>query len=236
MMLRGKTQNMTRLSALAVALLLGLQSACDNPFAPAKTAPDTVTDRPPAELATRPEIVMDNLERAFEDRDKELYETLLDERFWFTEDDCAGNLVLQNGREEELDIMGRRDGSQGLLDIFRTIEYDFQLIQRRTELGREFPNAFEGDPDGHPDEDWEVFRGRVTISLLMSADDGFLVEQNMNFKLREGDDSIWRMARWVDDALVGDCGDDGATKSVPIPNEAVKEALSWSQAKRLVLK
>ena len=125
------------------ALLL-FHLACSNPFAPKKVQPVGGTVKPPAEKATSPEIALDNLERAFEDRDKELYETLLDQRFWFTEDDCAGNLVFQNGREEELRIMlGSRDGSeQGILDQFRTIEYDFLLIQRRTELGRDFPNAF----------------------------------------------------------------------------------------------
>ena len=216
------------------ALLL-FHLACSNPFAPKKTTPLTTTDQAPAEKATSPEIALDNLERAFEDRDKELYETLLDQRFWFTEDDCAGNLVFQNGREEELSIMlGTRDGSeQGILDQFRTIEYDFQLIQRFTELGRDFPSAFEGDPDGHPDEDWEVFRGRVEMQLLEEKNLGFRVEQNMNFKLRKGDDSLWRMARWIDDALVGDCGDSGETGKVVAPAIPVRPA-AWSQLKKLL--
>ena len=178
---------------------------------------------PPAEPASTPEIALDNLERSFNERDKELYETLLDERFWFTEDDCAGNLVLHNDRETEIAIMGPRDGSsRGIFDQFRTIEYDFQLIERRTELGREFPNAFEGDPDGHPEEDWEVFRGRVEILLLESDNEGFQVSQVMTFKLREGDDGLWRMARWIDDVLAGECG-----------GESLKlaEASSWGRIK-----
>ena len=28
----------------------------------------------------------------------------------------------------------------------------------------------------------------------------------MTFKLREGDDGTWRMVRWIDDPLGGDCG------------------------------
>ena len=65
---------------------------------------------------------MDNLARAMRDRDKDLYETLLDKKYWFTETDCLGALVLANGFEEELEIMGgSRDGSQaGIFDIFRT--------------------------------------------------------------------------------------------------------------------
>ena len=195
-----------------------------------------MVERAPAQEATEPQIVMDNLERAFKERDKELYETLLDERFWFTEDDCNGNLVYANDREEELEIMGPRDGSsRGIFDVYRDVNWEFQLIERKTELGRDYPMAFEGDPDGHPDEDWEVFRGRVVMLLLETDDDGFRVDQIMTFKLREGDDGIWRIVRWIDDPLVGDnCGGDE-----PEEDESAKAgptllpSFSWSAIKQL---
>ena len=221
-------------AAVAAAIFL---AACGNPFAP-KTIefdPGGVALPPPPE-ATEPEIVMDNLERAFNERDKDLYETLLDERYLFTEDDCLGNLVFENGREEELEIMGTRDGStRGIFDVFRTVEWKFQLIERKTELGRDHPMAFEGDPDGHPDEDWEVFRGKVEILLLKTDDDGFRVDQTMTFKLREGDDGIWRIVRWIDDPLVGDdCGgepeeEEGSAKAGP----TLLPSVSWSALKQL---
>lgn len=213
--------------ALPLVLALGLLwSACSNPFAPSTRTPVTTPDEP-APAADQPEIVIDNLNRAFNDRDKELYETLLDERFWFTETDCEGNIVFFNGREEELAIMGGRDNSEGLLDRFRTVEYEFRLIERSRELGIEFPLAFEGDPDGHPDEDWEVFRGRVEILLLENPTDGFRVDQIMTFKVRQGDDGLWRIARWIDDPLSGggDCAD-VAGKS--------PAAASWAVAKQAV--
>ncbi len=169
------------------------------------TTMDFVVASQPSPASTS-ETAMDNLERAFNERDKELYETLLDNDFWFTEGDCLGDLVFANGKEEELEIMSPRDGSrQGLFDFFRTIEYEFVLIERWTELGRDFPIAFEGDPDGHTDEDWEVFRGRVQILLLSAPDEGVRVDQNMNFKLRQGDDGLWRLTRWIDEPLSGDC-------------------------------
>lgn len=162
----------------------------------------------PASPATTPEQLMENLSRAMNGRNEALYESLLDEDFWFSESDCLGNLVFANGREEELEILtGTRDGGrQGMFDFFRTIWFEFQLIERSVELGGDYPGAFEGDPDGHPDEDWEAFRGRVEILLLRSDDDGFRVDQIMTFKLREGDDGIWRLVRWIADPLVGDCG------------------------------
>ena len=199
-----------------VCLSCGDDDSDDNPTGPGE---DQVG-------ATTALMVMETLERAFEDRDKELYGTLLDERFWFTEDDCAGDLVFQNGREEESAIMGARDGSEGILDQFQTIDYEFLLIEHLTELGADFPNAFEGDPDGHPDEDWEVFRGRVAIELLVERDTGFRVDQTMNYKLRKGDDDLWRMARWIDDPLAGDCGGGDETGKVVTPPAA------WSQVKQ----
>ena len=198
-------------AGLAVAGLL--LSACSNPFAPSTTKPPD-DERPPAAEATTPEIAMDNLARSFNERDKVLYESILDEAFLFTETDCRGDLIFENGFEEELEIMGSRDSSsRGIFDIYRTIDWDFQIIERYTELSRDYPDAYEGDPDGHPDEDWEVFRGRVDILLLENSDDGFRVSgQVMNIKLRRGTDGLWRIVRWIDDPLAGEGGGDEAGK------------------------
>ena len=158
--------------------------------------------------ATTPELVMDNLWKAMNDRDGALYQTLLDEDFWFSESNCLGNLVFANGRDEELEIIaGTRDGSRkGIFDVFVTFQFEFQLLERSVELARDYPDTFEGDPDGHPDEDWEEIRGRVQMLMLRTHDDGLRVDQIMTFKLREGADGIWRLVRWIDDPLVGDCG------------------------------
>ena len=230
----GSTRRNPAVAAAAVAASV-LLAACGNPFAPKQIEVDPGEGPilPPAQEATEPKIVMDNLERAFNERDKNLYETLLDERYLFTEEDCLGNLVLENGREEELEIMGTRDGSsRGIFDLFRTVEWKFQLIERKTELGRDHPMAFEGDPDGHPDEDWEVFRGRVEILLLKTADDGFLVKQTMTFKLRQGDDGIWRIVRWIDDPLVGDdCGGGEPEEESPKAGPTLFPSVSWPVVK-----
>ena len=225
--------NGIKIYSLMIATTVFFWACGGNPFAPKKHTPTGVVDRPAAQPTTSAEIAMDNLARAFNERDKELFETLLDQRYWFTEDDCLGNLVYNNDREEELEIMGTRDGSSGgILNTFRTVEWEFQLIERSTELGREHPMAYEGDPDGHPDEDWEVFRGRVEMLLLKTSDDGFRVNQIMTFKLRQGEDGLWRIVRWIDDPLVGDCGEIET-------EEAAKAGLSlqlhaWSAIKQIL--
>ena len=173
--------------------------------------------------ASTPERLMDNLILAMGNRDKELYETVLDQNFWFTETDCQGELVFFNGNEEELEIItGSRDGTRaGIFDVFRTFEFEFELSERSTELGSDYPDAFEGDPDGHPDEDWEVFRGRVEMLMIDENGDGFRVSQIMNFKLRQDGEGVWRMVRWVDDPLSGDCG----------AGKILAEATSWGRIK-----
>jgi|TARA_B100000809_G_scaffold6424_1_gene6475 hypothetical protein len=202
-------------------------AGCSNPFAPSTSRPPAETPLPPAVDATTAAVVMANLERAFNEGDEVLYESIIDDRFWFTETDCQGDLILANGKEDELDLMfGARDGSSpGVFDIYRQIEWSFTQSRRDTEQGRDFPKAFEDDPDGHPDEDWEVFRGRVEILLLEAEDEGFRVDQVMNFKMRQGEDGLWRVVRWIDDPLAGDCGDGALGKPA--------SRLTWSAVKRL---
>ena len=69
-----------------------------------------------------------------------------------------------------------------------------------------YPEAYEGDPDGHPDEDWEVFYGRVQMLMLDENGDGYRVDQVMTFKLRQDEEGTWRIVRWIDDPLTGSCG------------------------------
>ena len=116
--------------------------------------------------------------------------------------------VYANGFEQEIEFLGgSRDGSrEGIFDIFREFEYDFQLIQEYIEIGADYPEAFEGDPDGHPEEDWQVFRGRVQMLMLDENGDGFRVDQIMTYKLRLADNGLWKIVRWIDDPLSGDCG------------------------------
>ena len=220
---------MKSLALLTICALLAL-SACDI-FAPPKKRPRDILVTQPAPPATTPEQLMDNLARAMRTRDKDLYESLLDKDFLFTEPDCLGEIVYVNNLEEELEMMGgSRDGSQlGVFEAFRDFTFDFELTRRSQEFGSEHPESFPGDPDGHPDEDWEVFYGRVQMLMLDENGDGFRVDQFMTYKLRldpeDGENGLWKIVRWENDALAGDCG--GAGKRLT-------NALSWAALKQQV--
>ena len=72
-------------------------------------------------------------------------------------------------------------------------------------MGPEYPYAFAGDPDGHPHEDWEVYRGRVQMLMLDDVGDGYRIDQVMTFKLREDAEGLWKIVRWDDDPIAGEC-------------------------------
>ena len=220
---------MKSLTLLTICGLLAL-SACDNPFAPKRqNRTEIEPPAPPAPEATTPEQLIDNLARAMRTRDKELYESLLDKDFLFTEANCLGEVEHSYNLEEELEVMaGSRDGSQpGIFDVYRDFSYDFELIHRDLELGSEYPESFPNDPNGHPDEDWEVFRGRVQMLLLDDKGDGFRVDQFMTYKLRlNPEDGLWKIIRWEADPLASDdCG--GAGKHLA-------NVFSWAALKQKI--
>ena len=170
---------------------------------------------------------MENLERAFEARDLDLYESLLDDGFWFTEADCLGEVRYHNDKQVELEVMGGGDDSRrGIFGAFRTIEFYLVAEDRHDELGVDSPMAFEGDGDGHPEEDWHVYRGRVEMLLLHEPDEGFQVDQVMTFKLRQDEAGTWHIRRWADDPLARDCSESG---------EEPAGAESWGRIKAWVM-
>ena len=192
------------------------------------SAPTATTHSCPPLAATIPERLFDILVRAFRTQDEDRYESLIDRDYWFTETNCLGDTLFENDFEEELKIMGgSRDGhTGGIFDIFRDLSYDLYLLPRSQELGSEFLGKFDDDPDGHPDEDWEVFRGRVQMLMLDENGDGFRVDQVMTYKLRLDEDGLWKIIRWIADPL-GDCGTSGKI--------AVGESSSWGQIKAYIL-
>ena len=82
------------------------------------------------------------------------------------------------------------------------------IVLRCGRLSIENPNAFEGDPDGHPDEDWEGFRGRVAMLVTDENGNEFWSYQIMTFKWRLGDDGYWKLVRWINDPI--SCEDSNA--------------------------
>ncbi len=202
--------NRVLLAALAAALMSA--QCADRASGPPPRPPEVEA----SQVASTPEIAMDNLKLAFEERDPDFYESLLDDGFVFTEVDCRGELLYWNDRQEELAVMGGDgdDSRRGVFDVFRTIEFDLIAEDRYDELGADSPIVFEGDLDGHPEEDWHVYRGHMRLLLLHAPDEGFLVDQVMTFKLRQDEAGTWRIRRWADDPLSTDCSESSGEPAV----------------------
>ena len=181
--------DMNRRSTFAIVLLVLLGLLACNPFAPEKKkggggTPDRTLQNP-----TTPEILFENLDYAMNNRDIEVYEDLLDEDYWFTEPSEIDSLDLAWGKDYDMDAV------RNIFEAFTTFEYNFIASRRDVELGIEYPG--EG-PDAHPDEDWDVFFGPVEMFMLDDNSDGFIVNQNMTFKLRQDKDTdLYTIIRWV---------------------------------------
>ena len=199
------------MALLLSALLAGI-TACESDSKPIKSEPV-----PEVEEATTVEIFLTNFERAMDQRDEELLDQLLDERFFFSQDDCLGQNVFVNDRKTYLECLtGNSDGSlEGIWDIFRDFNFDYNLIERTVELGPEFPNAFEGDPDGHPDEDWEVLRLQISVLMTDGQDNGSRINKIVFLKLRRDEAGLLRLVRWDNDSLAGDCSNGESVNQEP---------------------
>ena len=199
--------NRKGVTCLLAALFTSL-AACQSD-SKSTTKSDPAPEVPPE---TSIEIFLSNFEKAMDERDKDLFEQLLDEGFLYSTSDCLGQLLFASDRETMLQCMtGSRDGSrEGIWDIFRDYNFDYALIQRSVALGPESPAAFEGDPDGHPEEDWDILTLQVNMLMTDGQDNGFRVDQGMIFKLRRNEAGLLRLIRWESDPLTtGECSGGG---------------------------
>ena len=61
--------------------------------------------------------------------------------------------------------------------------------------------------------------------LLDENGDGFRVDQIMTYKLRFDAEGLWKIIRWIDDPLSGDCGGEAGKRPAHVFNwTAVKQS------------
>ena len=197
MLSRGTLTLAGRLVVLGLLVVPGL--ACWNPFAPNPSGPSGGIPDPP----TTPEKLMVRLDYAMNERDWEEYAALLDGDYWFSEPNDVDSLKCEWGRD--VDVWGQEEphhvtGVKAIFEGVQFFDFQFEETRRTVELGEEHPG--EGH-DAHPDEDWQVFYGPVTMFMLKhNGVDGFRVDQNMTFKLRKNPETkLWYIIRWIDDPL-----------------------------------
>ena len=120
------------------------------------------------------------------------------------------------------------DAVRNIFDIFTTFEFNFIASRRGVELGIEYPA--EG-PDAHPNEDWDVFFGPVEMFMLDDNLDGFIINQNMTFKLRKDSTSgLYTIIRWITHPSRS-----AAARRYGADGRLVSEADTWGRIKATFL-
>lgn len=182
------------------AMIIGaIILSCSNPFAPPEVGPGLLAPISPQNCSECPDsvnafAVLSNFKYAYENRDIDVYENLLDNDFTFIYIDQD-----QHGQIEQVEVP--RDGTSGdisrtrrLFEVFNEIRLDTWIPRR---LEPEGPNS----PD-HLDEDWEIWV--VTFHLFLKDLNGNYNYQQFEanglafYKIRKSADGYWRIVVWED--------------------------------------
>jgi hypothetical protein len=187
-------------SMVAVAVL---SVSCWNPFAPPTHEPPDNVPELSVKARTTPGNVINNLSYAMNNRDIEVFEDCLDEGYLFyipgiypddpefctdlNKDDEVTNIR----RLFNLDPGFSYPKGHGFQVIEFTFSHGNPRIESAEEAGDEFPYA-------HPDENWVIYEGIVTIYLYLeeSKEHGVLIDERMKYKLREDSEGNWVIVRW----------------------------------------
>jgi hypothetical protein len=173
--------------------------SCSNPFAPPEVGPGILAPILPQNCSECPDsvnafAVLSNFKYAYENRDIDVYENLLDNDFIFIyiDQDLHGEI-------EEIEVP--RDGTSGdiartrrLFEAFNEIRLDTWIPQRIEPEGPTYPD--------HPGETWEVWL--VTFHLFLRDLTGTYNFQQFEanglafYKMRASDDGYWRIVVWED--------------------------------------
>ncbi len=190
---------MTRRTLISIVIAGTAIIACSNPFAPPEVGPGTLAPILPQNCSECPDsvnafAVLSNLKYAYENRDIDVYENLLDNDFLFIYIDQD-----QHGEIERIEVP--RDGTSGdlnstgrMFEVFNEIRLDTWIPRRLDREGPETP--------AHPDETWEIWI--VTFHLYLKDLTGDYNFQQFEanglafYKIRKSADGYWRIVVWED--------------------------------------
>ena len=190
-------------------------------------------------------LLMRNLMWAIRDRDTARYASLLADDFWFIEWDCSDSVFFENRREAELLLIGGSPYSSygGIFDAFGDIQayylqiFDHGFTRRQGRYDYQVPHV---PPDG---EQWLWVYARFKVNLLnhLTSDGNatfrnYYVDQLTRIYMREDEDGLWRIVRWLADPIQRDEDCVSVGKSmVETPMESDETEISWAEAKRYLI-
>ena len=181
--------------------LTGLLLAGCGLFAPPKITGDDAEPPPPD--STTAQSVMDNLERAFDKRDRILYETSSTTPSGSPRPTAGVTFSTTTARRRSCGswapATARPTGSSTSTAPSTGSSTPPGATPSSAETA---PTASRAIPTGTPTRTGRCSGAGWRSCCSRRPDEGYYVDQVMTFKMRKGDDDLWRIVRWLDDPAV----------------------------------
>jgi len=193
-----RIKSLSTISLWIVCLVLLMSVSCV--FSP-KSGKKEDPVPPKTQIPLTTQIVIENLQAAFNLRDAELYEKTLHEDFYYQYTPEYDDHSVIWTRTEEIEAI--RNMFAQTKDFVLTPS----LISIQEEYGQNMkdipPGAAIDSDDEHPDEKWIICNYYITMDIFLSDLGDFKVQQDMKFKMVEDPVThYYSIIRWVDDALI----------------------------------
>ena len=147
-----------------------------------------------------PEVVIDNLKVAFNDRDIDLFERCLHPDYFYESPSEIDSLEVKLARSEEVQIIGR------IFDDCTAFVFTTSAYSMIKEYGSNFQD--EDIPQGsnksdeHPDDIWYIYTYDISMDLYLKTYGDQKVQQFMKFVLVEDQENHWSIIRWIDETSI----------------------------------
>ncbi len=145
-----------------------------------------------------PEVVIENLKVAFNDRDIDLFERCLHPDYFYESPSEIDSLDVRWARSEEVRIVGE------IFDDCTAFVFNTSTYSNIKEYGSniQYPPPGSEISDEHPDDIWYIFTYDISMDLYLKTYGDLKVQQFMEFVLVEDPENHWSIIRWIDETII----------------------------------
>ncbi|MFC1541126.1 hypothetical protein ACFL50_01610 [Candidatus Latescibacterota bacterium] len=191
-------RNIIIASILIAAALSMLSSSCI--FAPKegeRKVDDTVGKW---QTPVAPDIVIENLKVAFNDRDIDLYERCLHVNYFYESISEIDSLNVSWSRSTDVSVM------RNLFDDCLS----FVFIPIQSSIIKEYGSGITDIPEGaqisdeHPNEIWRIYNYDISMDLSFRTHGEMRVHQFMKYAMVEDENGHYSIIRWIDETSLSE--------------------------------
>jgi len=183
---------------LSVVIILIIASSCI--FAPKE---GEKRPNPPGKWQEpiTPDIVVENMNVAFNDLDIDFYERCIHEDYFYDSPSEIDSLSVESwSRSTDVRVMGN------IFDDCTSIVYTPIYISQVKEYGKNVPDIPQGAEisEGHPNQIWYKYNYNISIDLYSRKYGELKVQQFMIYIFVEDPKNHWSIIRWIDETGLTD--------------------------------